>query len=76
MEQVFQNMLTITGAIFTAIIGMVEEKPLHNKDFMDKFSDPEDKKKLDEAVQSLKNSKETETTITLKNNEKITVVIK
>lgn len=69
-------MLTIIRDIFTTIIRMVEEKPLHNKDFMDKFSDPEDKKKLDEAVQSLKNSKETETTITLKNNEEITIVVK
>lgn len=76
MGQIFQNMLTITGAIFTTIIGMVEEKPLHNKDFMDKFSDPEDKKKLDNAVQSLKNSEASETTITLKNNEEITIVVK
>ena len=61
MSQFFQNILTLTGAIFTTIVGMVEEKPLYNEDFMDKFSDPEDKRKLDEVVQ--------------RNNDKVTIVV-
>lgn len=71
-----KNILTITGAIFTTIVGMVEEKPLYNEDFMDKFSDPEDKRKLDEVVQRLKvNGDNKPHTITLKNNDKVTIVV-
>jgi len=72
----FQNMLTLTGAIFTAIVGMVEEKPLYNEDFMNKFSDPEDKDKLDQVVRELKEKGDKKPhTITLKNNDKVTIVV-
>ena len=72
----FQNMLTLTGAIFTAIVGMVKEKPLYNEDFMNKFSDPEDKDKLDQVVRELKEKGDKKPhTITLKNNDKVTIVV-
>ena len=76
MLKFFQSMLTLIGAIFTTIIGMVEEKPLYNEDFMNKFSDPEDKDKLDQVVRELKEKGDKKShTITLKNNDKVTIVV-
>lgn len=76
MPPIIQNMVSVTSSIFSTIISMVEEPPLYNREFMDKFSDPEDKEKLDKAIQKLKDQKLSEATITLKNDEKVTIVIK
>lgn len=76
MPPIIQNMVSVTSSIFSTIMSMVEEPPLYNREFMDKFSDPEDKEKLDKAIQKLKDQKLSEATITLKNDEKVTIVIK
>ena len=76
MRPIIQNMVSVTSSIFSTIMSMVEEPPLYNREFMDKFSDPEDKEKLDKAIQKLKDQKLSEATITLKNDEKVTIVVK
>lgn len=76
IRPIIKNMVLVASSIFSAIISMVEEPPLYNREFMDKFSDPEDKEKLDKAIQKLKDQKLSEATITLKNDEKVTIVIK
>ena len=77
MPPIIQNMVSVTSSIFSTIMSMVEEPPLYNREFMDKFSDPEDKKELDKVVQRLRESGDTTPhTITLKNKEKVTIVVK
>jgi hypothetical protein len=51
---VIQNMLYLLGSLFTITASLIAEKPLYDKDFIDKFSSPEDKKKLEDAVEELK----------------------
>lgn len=76
IRPIIKNMVLVASSIFSTIISMVEEPPLYNREFMDKFSDPEDKEKLDKAIQKLKDQKLSEETITLKNKEKVTIVVK
>ncbi|MDO4763529.1 MAG: hypothetical protein Q4A00_04015 [Flavobacteriaceae bacterium] len=76
MQQIFQNMIALSSTILATIVGLVAEKPLYDTEFMDKFSDPEDKKKLNDKVRELKESGDKSPhTIELKNNDKVTIVV-
>lgn len=56
---IIENMMYLLTSLFTTTTSFVQEKPLYNKDFLDKFNSPADRKKLAETVKQLKESKNT-----------------
>lgn len=76
MRKFFENSCYWFNTLFIIADNIFGEKPIYNEDFVNKFTDPEDQKKLNEAIQELKNTQSSETTITLNNNEDVTIVLR
>lgn len=76
MGRYFQNVANLINSLFFTASEVFGEKPVYNKDFIEKFTTPEDRKKLNDAVQELKRTGSEKSIITLSNNEKITIVVK
>ncbi|AFR35897.1 hypothetical protein [Riemerella anatipestifer] len=72
----WNNFVYLFGSLFTTSAYLVREKPVYNEDFMSKFTNEKDKKKLDAAVAKLKAGVKTEETITLENKEEVTITIR
>lgn len=73
----WSNFVYLFGSLFTTSAYLVREKPIYDEDFMKKFTNEEDKKKLDNAVADLrKEGGEKEKTIILENQEEITIMIR
>lgn len=52
-----ENMMYLLTSLFTTTTSFAQEKPLYNKEFLDKFDSPSDKKLLSETVKELKETK-------------------
>ncbi|MCQ9634418.1 MULTISPECIES: hypothetical protein [Chryseobacterium] len=76
MVRIVNNMFFLIESLFKTTASLVAEDPLFNKDFMDKFSDPQDKEKLEKMVAQLKADNDNKPhKITLKNNKEVTIVV-
>lgn len=64
------------NSLFTTAAYLVRQQPLYDEDFINKFSNDEDKKKLDTAVDKLKHTNALTQTFCLSNGEEITIAIK
>ncbi len=53
-----ENMMHLLTSLFATTTSFVQEKPLYNKEFLDKFDSPSDKQKLTETVRELKQNKD------------------
>ena len=72
----FDNVSYLLGALFSGISTLLSEKTIVNEDFMDKFKDSDDRKKLDETIHKMRKENIEREIITLKNKEEITILVK
>lgn len=72
----WNNFVYLFGSLFTTSAYLVREEPIYDEDFLSKFTQEKDKEKLDHAVAKLKAGNKKVETITLENNEKVTIMIK
>ena len=72
----FDNVSYLLGTVFSGISTMLSEDSIVNEDFMNKFKDSEDKKKLDETIKKMREENIDREKIVLKNNEEITILVK
>ena len=76
MVRIVNNMFFLIESLFKTTASLVAEDTLFNKDFLDKFSDPQDKEKLEKTVEELKAKNDNKRRkITLKNNKEVTIVV-
>ncbi|WP_121486593.1 hypothetical protein [Chryseobacterium sp. 7] len=76
MVRIVNNMFFLIESLFKTTASLVAEDTLFNKDFLDKFSDPQDKEKLEKTVEELKAKNDNKPRkITLKNNKEVTIVV-
>ena len=72
----FDNVSYLLGTLFSGISTLLSEKTIVNEDFMDKFKDSDDRKKLDETIHKMRKENIEREIITLKNKEEITILVK
>ena len=73
---IIQNMIYLIGSIGSTIGGLVDANTVYDKRFMEKFSNEDDKKTLDDTVNELKELNDNSPkTIQLKNKEEVTIVV-
>lgn len=74
---ILDNMILLLTSLFSgADVGGVNNRPIYNQDFIDKFVTVEDRKKLERKIEELKNDETTNTgEIELSSSEKITIVV-
>ena len=75
-EWLFDNVSYLLGTLFSGISTLLSEKTIVNEDFMDKFKDSDDRKKLDETIHKMRKENIEREIITLKNKEEITILVK
>lgn len=76
MVRIVNNMFFLIESLFKTTASLVAEDSLFNKDFMDKFSDPQDKEKLEKIVAKLKAENDNKPhKIILKNKKEVTIVV-
>lgn len=72
----FDNVSYLLGTLFSGISTLLSEETIVNEDFMDKFKDSDDRKKLDETIHKMRKENIEREIITLKNKEEITILVK
>ena len=76
LQNYFDNVTYLLGSVFINASGLFAEESIVNKDFMEKFNDVEDKKKLNEVVKQMRDNNIQQKSIILKNNERVTILVK